>query len=321
MRARRAHGNWLDSITGRRRGRRLGRPRFRSRKDRRQAIRLTRNGFAVTGRGVRIAKVGDVRVRWSRELPASPSSVSIVREADGRYYASFVVDCDREPLAPAEGEVGLDLGLNRLLATSDGQIVENPRLLRRRQRRLAQAQRALARKQPGSANRAKARARVAAEHRKVRDARRDFLHKLALDLIRENQAIYVEDLATAGLARTRLARSVHDAGWATLIRLLEEKADMYGRTVVKIDRWYPSSQTCSTCGHRDGLKPLAIRSWTCSSCGDEHDRDLNAATNILCEGRRVAAGLAETETPVERTSDATPVAQLAEKQEPTQVPA
>jgi len=126
---------------------------------------------------------------------------------------------------------------------------------------------------------------VAVQHRKVREARADYLHKTALRLIRDNQAVYVEDLAVSGMARTRLARSVHDAGWATLVRLLEEKAQRHGRTVVKVGRFFPSSQVCSTCGRRDGPKPLSVREWACPVCGAVHDRDVNAARNIAAAGR------------------------------------
>jgi putative transposase len=291
--ARRAYRNWFDSLSGKRRGRRVGRPRLRT-KHGRQSIRLTRNGFALHGSRLYLAKVGEMRVRWSRELPSVPSSVTIIREPDGRYYASFVVQRDSTPLPPVQRAVGIDLGLAFLatIAASDGTVetVINPRHLRGAARRLARAQRRLARKQKGSANRAKARRCVAVAHRKVRDQRADHHHKLALRLIRENQAVAVEDLAVAGLARTRLAKSVHDAGWATLVHLLEEKAAQHGRQVVKIGRWEPSSQTCSGCGHREGPKALAVRVWTCQTCGAVHDRDTNAARNVL-----VAAGLAETQ--------------------------
>ena len=136
--------------------------------------------------------------------------------------------------------------------------------------------------------------KVAVQHRKVREARADHLHKTALRLVRDNQAVYVEDLAVSGLARTKLAKSVHDAGWATLVRLLEEKTERYGRSVFKVDRWFPSSQICSMCGVKDGPKPLNVREWTCANCGSEHDRDVNAARNIRLEGRKVAAGQADT---------------------------
>jgi putative transposase len=290
--ARRAYRNWFDSRSGSRKGRRVGRPRFRTKRGR-QSIRLTRNGFALHGTRLYVAKVGDLRVRWSRALPSAPSSVTIIREPDGRLYASFVVARGPTPLPPVARTAGIDLGLVWLavVAASDGtaETVANPRYLQTAQRRLARAQRTLSRKQQGSANRGKARVRVATAHRKVRDRRADHHHKLALRLIRENQAIAVEHLAVAGLARTRLAKSVHDAGWATFVRLLQDKAAQHGRRVVKIGRWEPTSQLCSACRHRDGPKPLGVRAWACPACGVVHDRDANAARNIL-----VAAGLAET---------------------------
>jgi putative transposase len=293
--ARRAYRNWFDSLSGRRKGRPVGHPRLRS-KHGRQSIRLTRNGFTLHGQRLYVAKVGDIRVRWSRELPSVPSSVTVIRESDGRFYASFVVQRDPTPLPPVHRSVGIDLGLCvfATIAASDGTIetVANPRYLRAAERRLARAQRQLARKQKGSANRAKARRRVAVAHCTVRDRRADHHHKLALRLIRENQAVAVEDLAVAGLARTRLAKSVHDVGWGLFVRLLEEKAAQHGRRVVRIGRWAPTSQTCARCGHRDGPKPLEVRIWTCCACGSIHDRDVNAARNI--RNILVAAGLAET---------------------------
>jgi putative transposase len=242
-----------------------------------------------------VAKVGRVRVRWSRELPSVPSSVTIIREPDGRFYASFVVERDSSPLPAVTRTAGIDLGLIwfATIAGSDGTIetIANPRHLRAAERRLVRAQRQLSRKHKGSNSRAKARLRVAVAHRRVRDRRADHHHKLALRLIRENQAITVEDLAVAGLARTRLAKNVHDAGWGTFLRLLQAKAAHHGRQVVRVGRWEPTSQTCSACGHRDGPKPLGVRVWACPACRAVHDRDGNAARNIL-----VTAGLAETQT-------------------------
>jgi putative transposase len=182
----------------------------------------------LRGRRLYVAKVGQIKVRWSRPLPSPPSSVTVIREADGRYYASFVVERQPAPLPPCGHEVGVDVGLDRLAVTSAGQIIANPRFMRAKQRRLAKAQRAMSRKQKGSANRAKARHRVAVLHRKVRETRRDHAHKTALRLIRDNQAVYAEDLAVSGLARTRLAKSVHDAGWSQLLHLLAEKPDTTG---------------------------------------------------------------------------------------------
>ena len=282
--ARRAYRNWFASLSGKRRGRRVGHPRFR-RKHGRQSIRFTRNGFSLRGQRLYVAKVGEIKVEWSRPLPSVPSSVTVIREPDGRYYASFVVEREIAPLPACDREVGLDVGLDRLVVTSDGEIIANPRFLRARERHLARAQRALSRKQIGSANRAKARNRVAALHRKVREARLDHAHKTALRLVRDNQAVYAEDLAVSRLARTWLSKSVYDAGWAQLLRLMGEKAEHYGRTFHQIGRFVPTSQTCSECGVKDGPKPLSVRAWRCSFCGAVHDRDVNAARNILAAGR------------------------------------
>jgi putative transposase len=282
--ARRAYRNYFDSRSGKRKGRKIGHPRFRSKRGR-QSIRLTRNGFSLHGPRLYMAKVGEIKVRWSRPLPSPPSSVTVIREPDGRYYASFVVERAPAPLPDCEHEVGVDVGLDRLVVTSGGEIIANPRFLRARQRRLAQAQRALSRKQKDSANRAKARHRVAVLHRKVRQARLDHAHKTALRLVRDNQAVYAEDLAVSGLARTRLAKSVYDASWGQLLRLLAEKAGHYGRGFYRVGRFVPTSQICSGCGAIDGPKPLSVRVWTCAACGAMHDRDVNAARNILAAGR------------------------------------
>ncbi|MFD4659036.1 RNA-guided endonuclease InsQ/TnpB family protein [Kitasatospora sp. NPDC058444] len=281
-----AYRNFFDSVSGKRAGRPVGLPRFKSRKDGRQSLRFTRNGFRIQGNGkLNLAKIGDVRVKWSRDLPADPSSVTIVLDAAGRYHASFVVDVEPDPLPEAGAEVGIDLGLVTYAVLSDGSVIDNPRFLRKAERRLKAAQREASRKAKGSKNRAKARRKVAKAHAKVADTRRDWAHKQTTRIVRENQAVYLEDLNVRGLARGRLAKSVHDAGWAAFRRLLEEKAVRYGRTVGIVHRAFPSSQVCSECGYRDGPKPLAVREWTCGACGVLHDRDLNAARNILAAGQ------------------------------------
>ncbi len=282
--ARRAYRNWFDSLSGRRKGRRAGHPVFR-RKHQRQSIRLTRNGFALHGQRLYVAKVGDIKAEWSRALPSVPSSVTVIKEPDGRYYASFVVEREATPLPACDREVGIDLGLASLAVTSGGDVIANPRFLRTAQRRLKKAQRVLSRRQKGSANRARARHRVAVLHRTARETRLDHAHKTALRLVRDNQAVYAEDLAVSGLMRTKLAKSVHDAGWSQLLRLIEEKAAQYGRTFARIGRFEPTSQVCSACGVKDGPKPLHVREWTCAACGTVHDRDVNAAKNILAAGR------------------------------------
>ncbi|MEH1057286.1 transposase [Micromonospora sp. CPCC 206171] len=280
-----AYRNFFASLSGKRRGR-VAPPRFRSRKDNRQAIRFTANArFKVLDNGrLRLPKIGDLAVRWSRVLPAAPSSVTIIKDSAGRYFASFVVQAADEPLPPADAEVGIDLGLTHFAVLSDGTKVAAPRFLRRAARRLRRLQQALSRKQRGSNNRKKAVVTVAKAHARVADTRRDWQHKLSTQIIRDNQAVYVEDLCVSGLARTRLAKSVHDAGWAGFTAMLQYKAARYGRTFAKIDRFAPTSQTCSECGRPDGPKPLNVRSWTCP-CGAVHDRDVNAAINVLAAGR------------------------------------
>jgi len=280
----RAYRNWFDSLRGNRKGPKVRHPRFK-RKRNRQSARLTRNGFSLRKDGrVYLAKIGDVKVAWSRKLPSEPSSVTVILEPDGRYYLSFCVERQAQPLPGVQHEAGIDLGLKSLIVTSDGEVIDNPRFYRKRERKIRRLQRMASRKVRGSANRRKASKRVAVQHRKARDARTDHAHKTALRLVRDNQAVYAEDLAVSGLARTRLAKSVHDAGWSQIIRLIEEKAEYYGRTFHQIGRFVPSSQMCSACGRVDGKKPLDVRSWECT-CGAVHDRDVNAARNILAAGQ------------------------------------
>jgi putative transposase len=283
-----AYRNFFASTAGQRKGRRVAPPRFRSRKDRRQAVRFTANArFKVLGNGrLRLPKIGDVRVRWSRALPAVPSSVTVIRDAAGRFFATFVVQVGEKLLPATDAECGVDLGLGHFAVLDDGTKVAAPRFLRRAEKKLKKAQRDLSRKQEGSNRRDKARVKVARVQAHAADARRDFHHKLSTELIRENQAVYVENLAISGLARTRLARSVHDVGWSAFVSMLEYKAALRGREFRRIGRWEPTSQTCSACGVKDGPKPLAVREWQCKACGAAHDRDINAAKNILALGRR-----------------------------------
>lgn len=279
--------------------RRAGKPRFKSRRDSTQSLRFTRAHFRLepVNRSkvmLRLPKMAPVRMNLSRPLPGPASSVTVIREADGRYYASFVVDAPPRP-APAPGNrvAGIDLGLNHLavIASDDGSVVkiENPRHLRRQLRKLAAGQKEHARRVKGSANREKSRLKVAILHRKVRETRADHHHKLARKIVDENQVIGLETLSIAGLGRTRLAKSVHDASWGILIRLIEEKALEAGRTVIRADRFFPSTRLCGDCGTIGDALPLRVRAWTCG-CGSVHDRDGNAAINL----RTVAAGQVET---------------------------
>jgi putative transposase len=224
-------------------------------------------------------------VKWSRTLPAAPTSLTVVKDSSGRYFMSFVVDTEPEILPELDTETGVDLGLSAFAVLSDGRKISSPKFLRRAEKKLKRLQKNVSRKARGSRNRAKARIKVARQHAKVADRRRDWHHKESTRIIRDNQAVYVEDLAVSGLARTRLAKSVHDAGWSAFVKMLEYKAVKHGRYFGRIGRFEPTSQVCSACGVKDGPKPLHVRMWTCGHCGTVHDRDINAARNILAAGR------------------------------------
>ncbi len=290
-----AYRNYFASLEGERRGPKLGAPRFKSRKDHRQSVRFTANArwkLTETGR-LSLPKIGEIRVRWSQPLPCVPSSVTVIKDAAGRYFASFVVETepatDAERLPASDRAVGIDLGLTHFAVLSDGTKIDSPQFLRRAEKKLKKAQRELSRKQKGSKNREKARLKVARAHARVADARREFHHQLSTQLIRENQTVGVEDLAVGGLARTGPAESIHDAGWSQFVGMLAYKADRYGRTLVKAGRFEPTSQVCSACGHPGGRKPLNVRERTCPACGTVHDRDHNAAKNIKAAGLAVTA--------------------------------
>ncbi|MFJ8637418.1 RNA-guided endonuclease InsQ/TnpB family protein [Streptomyces sp. NPDC093568] len=282
-----AYRNFFDGLKGKRP--RMGAPRFKSRKDNRQAVRFTANARwkITTGGDLSLPKIGDVRVEWSCSLPSVPSTVTVIKDAAGRYFASFVVETAPETLPDVVSAVGIDLGLGHFAVLSDGTKIDTPRFLRRAEKKLKREQRRLSRKANGSKNRDRARIKVARAHAKVADTRREFHHQLSTRIIRDNQAIAVEDLAVKGLARTRLAKSVHDAGWSAFVTMLEYKAAKFGRSFLRIGRFEPTSQVCSQCGVKDGPKPLHIRVWECGACGAVLDRDINAAVNVA-----KAAGLA-----------------------------
>ena len=270
-------------------------PRFKSRRGR-QAAHYTRSAFTMRGGELRLAKTaGPLRFTWSWPdvdvAALDPTMVVVSRDPDGRWYVTFAIDTHAsEPLEPAGHAVGVDLGVTDLAVTSDGEKIANPRHLARKARHLARYQRRLARCRKGSANRAKAAAKVARAHRKVRDARQDYLHRASTRLVSENDVIVIEDLNVSGMVRNRrLARAISDCGWGEFRRQLAYKCERYGRDLVVIDRWYPSSKTCSACGHLLAVLSLGTRQWTCPSCSARHDRDINAAKNILAAGQAVAA--------------------------------
>ncbi|OYD68718.1 putative transposase [Rhodococcus sp. OK302] len=241
---------------------------------------------------IRLAKQSEpLDIRWSRPLPDGvvPSQVTVSRNSRGQYHISILVETEIAALPPTEQTVGVDAGITSLFTLSTGEKIDNPRHEAKDRVRLAKAQRALAKKQKGSANRAKARLKVAKIYGRVADRRRDHLHKLSTRLVRENQVIAIEDLAVPNMLKNRnLSRAISDAAWSEFRSMLDYKADWYGRQVIAIDRFYPSSKTCSVCGVVVESLPLDVREWTCR-CGAVHDRDVNAAINILAVGLAVSA--------------------------------
>jgi putative transposase len=267
-------------------------PKFKSKHDK-QSIRLMSNAFRMKDGLLYIAK-SDAPLRFveSRKLPDKVSSITISKDKAGRYFVAFQGEAEKVLLPITDKAIGIDLGLTSFIATSDGEKIEAPKIYRKHEAKLARYQRRMARKQKGSKNRSKARVMVARHHARIADTRKDFLHKLSTRIVRENQTVSVEDLNVAGMQKNHcLAKSISDASWSEFVRQLEYKAAWYGRTFVKISRWYPSSQICSCCGHQDGKKALNIREWECSECGAILDRDLNAAINIRQAGLAEIAGI------------------------------
>jgi len=270
-------------------------PRYKSRNGR-QSAEFTRSAFRYRGGRLFLAKMdAPLAFEWSWPDidPASidPTTVTVSRDPCGRWYASFAVDVADPVQLPATGAVvGVDLGIKDFAATSDGEKIANPRRMERKARNLARYQRRVARCQKGSANRAKAKAKVARAHRKVRASRADFLHKTSTNLVRDHDVIVIEDLAVKNMVRNRsLAKAISDCGWGEFRRQLEYKAARAGRHVIVTGRWYPSSKTCSACGHLLASLSLSTRTWQCPSCGTRHDRDINAAKNILAAGLAASA--------------------------------
>lgn len=265
-------------------------PRFRG-KNNRQSAEFTKSGFSWRNGALTLAKMAEpLNIVWSRPLPSPPSTVTVIREPDGRWYVACRAQAMIAPALETTQAVGIDLGLKSFATLSTGDKIANPRHLAKRQKRLARLQRRLARKKKGSNNRTKARIKVARAHAAMRNARQDFLHQISTRLIRENQTICVENLAVKGMMRAKLhSRSIADAGWSDFIRMLSYKALWRGRQLVKIDRWYPSTKTCGVCGTTGHALTLAARQWTCPDCGAAHDRDINAARNILAAGLAVLA--------------------------------
>ncbi|MEG4229379.1 RNA-guided endonuclease TnpB family protein [Microcoleus sp. N9_B2] len=254
---------------------------------------FTKSAFKFKDGNIYLAKsLEPLDIRWSRQLPkgCEPSSVTVRLHPSGRWHISICFDDPTiKPLPVNENAIGIDLGVTSLIATSNGDKVANPKQFKKHYQRLKKAQKNLSRKQKGSKNREKARVKVAKIHLEISDSRQDFLQKLTTRLVRENQTIAVESLAVKNLVKNpKLALAISDSGWGELVRQLDYKCRWYGRNLVKIDRWFPSSKRCSQCGHIVAKMPLNIRSWQCPSCGCDHDRDVNASKNILTAGLAVS---------------------------------
>lgn len=271
---------------------RNGYPKFKS-KHGLNSAEYTTSAFRWNGKDLTLAKMKEtLAIRWSRTIPkaAKVTTVTVSNDPAGRYFVSMLCDDAVSSLPTHESKVGLDLGLNSFVVLSTGEKVSAPNIFRKNEKKLAKLQRRLAKKKKGSKNRTKARLKVARLAAKISDTRKDFLHKLSIRLIRENQTIAVETLAVKNMVRNRhLSKSISDAGWSEFVRQLTYKANWYGRNLVGIDKWYPSSKRCSECGFVLTKIPLSVRKWVCPGCGANHDRDVNAARNILAAGLAVSA--------------------------------
>src|SRR5690606_3974514 len=246
-------------------------PRHKSRKRSRASAEYTRSAFKWRDGQLTLAKMAQpLDIRWSRPLPegVEPTTVTVSRDAAGRWFVSLLCEDTITPAPATTNAVGIDAGITSLVTLSTGEKITNPRHERRDRARLAKAQRELSRKAKGSANRDKARRKVARVHARITDRRRDHLHKLTTRIVRENQTIVIEDLNVSGMVRNhRLARSISDAAWSEMRSMLEYKAEWYGRELIAIDRWFPSSKACSSCGRLCESMPLNVRTWTCEGCG------------------------------------------------------
>ncbi|NMG18873.1 RNA-guided endonuclease InsQ/TnpB family protein [Brasilonema bromeliae] len=274
-----AYKNFFDSLKGKRKGKKVGTPRFKK-KTSQQSARFRIGGFSIKGRRVYLAKIGEVSPIWSRELPSAPSSVTVIKDCANRYFLSFVVEVEPIQIDAKNQSIGIDLGIKTFAVMSNGEKAESPSysVLDRKIRKL---QKKLARQPKDSKRRVKTRIQIAKLHNQITDTRKDFLHKLSTKIVSENQTIVLEDLNVSGLVKNRrLARSISLQGWREFRTQCEAKSAKLGRNFRVISRWEPTSQICSECGYKWGKLDLSIRSVLCLSCGAEHDRDENAAKNI-----------------------------------------
>lgn len=267
-------------------------PKFKKKSDSGQSYR-TRGCIHVKEKTVRLPKLGDVKCCVSRPVEGRILSATVSATPDNRYFVSLCcTDVPERKLEEAGKSVGIDLGIKALVTDSDGNVYENGKYLAKSEQRLKLLQQQLSRKQKGSANREKARIRLARQYRRVHDQRLDAIHKTTAKIVKENDIVCTEDLAAKDmLTNHKLAKSLSDASFGEISRQLDYKCRIYGRELVKVGRFYPSSQICSCCGYKnEAVKDLSVRTWTCPNCNTVHDRDRNAAENIKSEGLRIVSG-------------------------------
>jgi len=274
-----AYKNFFDSLKGKRKGKKVGTPRFKK-KTNQQSARFVKTGFSIQGEQVYLAKIGNVKPIWSRELPSSPSSVTVIKDCANRYFLSFVVEVKPVNIDAKNQSIGIDLGIKTLAVMSNGEKAQSPDYSKL-DRKIRKLQKKLARQPKDSKRSHKTRIKIAKLHNQITDTRQDFLHKLSTKIISENQVIVLEDLNVSGMVKNRkLARSISLQGWRQFRTLCEGKAEKFNRDFRVISRWEATSQICSKCGYKWGKLDLKIRSVKCLNCGTEHDRDENAAKNI-----------------------------------------
>jgi putative transposase len=278
-----AYRNFFNSHNGKRKGGKMGIPKFKK-KTNKQSAEFTKAAFSLKDSEVYLAKIGDLKPIWSRELPSEPSSITVIKDCANRYFLSFVVEIEPSYIEAKSQSIGIDLGIKTFAVMSNGEKAFSPDYSNT-DRKIRKLQRKLARQHKDSKRRRLTRIRIAKLHNKTSDTRKDFLHKLSTKLVSENQTIVLEDLNVAGMLKNRkLSRAISQQSWGEFSSLCEAKCEKFGRTFTAINRWVPTSQVCSSCGFRWGKIDLSVRSIVCLNCHTEHDRDENASKNIEMVG-------------------------------------